>query len=108
MDANPTAAMPTPTFLVLATWTVREGELERVTALLPELAAASRAEPGCRSFDASARLDDPHTIVLVERYETGHAFAEHRETEHYTRLVTGQIVPLLADRRVEFWVANGD
>jgi quinol monooxygenase YgiN len=42
-------------------------------------------------------------VVLLERYVSREAFAEHRETEHFKRLVLDGIVPLLDDRAVELF-----
>ena len=86
---------------VVARYTIAPGNEDEVLALVSRLAEASRAEPGNRSFVAYRRLDDGREIVLLERYASPGAFAEHRESPHFEDLVLGRIVPLLERREVE-------
>jgi quinol monooxygenase YgiN len=39
--------------------------------------------------------------VLLERYASRAAFAEHRETPHFKELMLGQILPKLESRVIE-------
>jgi quinol monooxygenase YgiN len=39
--------------------------------------------------------------VLLERYISPEALAEHRSAPHFTQVLLGQIVPLLESRTVE-------
>ncbi len=87
--------------LVIARHTMKAGSEDEVLALLDQLVAASREEPGNVSYVAYRQLDEPQTYVLLERYASREAFAEHRASEHFTSLVLGRILPLLADRTVE-------
>jgi quinol monooxygenase YgiN len=80
---------------------MKEGEEQTVLALLPRLIEASRAEPGNVAFDAYRKLDEPRTYVLLERYASRQAFADHRESAHFKDLVLGQIAPRLERRVVE-------
>jgi quinol monooxygenase YgiN len=86
---------------VIARYRISAGRQDEVLALLPELAEASRHEPGCASFVIYRRLDDDREVVLLERYVSPEAFAAHRGSAHFTDLVLGRIVPLLDDRHVE-------
>jgi quinol monooxygenase YgiN len=90
-----------PEHQVIAHHTMKEGEERAVLALLPKLIEASRAEPGNVAFDAYRKLDEPRTYVLLERYASRKAFAEHRESAHFKDLVLGQIAPRLERRVVE-------
>lgn len=85
---------------VVARWLARNGEEERVAELLPEIAAASRAEPGCLEYRAVRATDDPRAFVLFEGYADEAALATHRESEHFRTLVVGTAVPLLEERQV--------
>jgi quinol monooxygenase YgiN len=80
---------------------MKEGEEQAVLALLPRLIEASRGEPGNVAFDAYRKLDEPRTYVLLERYASRQAFADHRESAHFKDLVLGQIAPRLERRVVE-------
>jgi quinol monooxygenase YgiN len=95
-----------PELQVIARYTLSAGRAEDVLALLPQLAEASRAEPGNVSFVAYRSLDDPHDVVLLERYASRDAFAAHRESPHFKSLVLEQIAPLLERRVVETYDAG--
>jgi len=83
---------------VAVTWVAREGEEERVRALLEEIAPVVRAEPGCLMYIAHRSVDDPRTFFLYEQYVDEAAFHAHRETEHFQELVLGEAIPLLESR----------
>jgi quinol monooxygenase YgiN len=90
-----------PQLQVIAHHTIAEGNEQAVLAVLPRLIAAARAEPGNVAFDAYRQLDDPRTYVLLERYASRQAFADHRKTAHFKDLVLEQIVPRLENRVIE-------
>src|SRR3569833_189204 len=85
---------------VIARYTISAGKADEVLTLLPQLAEASRAEPGNLAFVVYRRLDDDRQVVLLERYTSREAFAAHRETPHFQDLVLGQIAPRLDSRVV--------
>jgi quinol monooxygenase YgiN len=95
-----------PELQVIARYTLTPGREEEVLALLPQLAEASRAEPGNVSFVAYRAFDDTHDVVLLERYASRDAFAAHRESPHFKSLVLAQIAPLLESRVVETYDAG--
>jgi quinol monooxygenase YgiN len=88
---------------VIARYTISTGKQDEVLALLPQVAEASRAEPGNVSFVVYRELGDDRAIVLLERYASREALAAHRETAHFNELVLGKIVPLLDSRVVELY-----
>jgi quinol monooxygenase YgiN len=90
-----------PELQVIARHTTADGMREAVLAILPELIDASRKEPGNLAFDAYLSMDDPRSYVLLERYSSRTAFAEHRDSPHFKELMLGQILPKLASRVVE-------
>jgi quinol monooxygenase YgiN len=92
--------------MVIARYEIAPGNEAAVHALLPELAEASRGEPGCLAFDAFVGIDDPRRVALLERYVSREAFAAHRETEHFQRLVVDGYVPLLSSRTIEEYEAG--
>ncbi|GAA2786755.1 putative quinol monooxygenase [Streptomyces showdoensis] len=85
---------------VVARWLARTGEDERVAELLPEISAASRAEPGCLEYRAVRATENRREFVLFEGYADEAALAAHRESEHFRTLVVGTAVPLLEERQV--------
>jgi quinol monooxygenase YgiN len=86
---------------VIARHTISPGNEDRVHELLPQLITAARSEPGNLAFDAYSALGDPTNYVLLERYTSRAAFAEHRETAHFKDIMLGQILPLLSHRVIE-------
>lgn len=91
-----------PELHVVARHTMTAGKESEVLALLPELIAAARTEPGNLSFEAFREIGgDGRTYVLLERYASRQAFAEHRETKHFKDIVLAQIVPRLESRIIE-------
>jgi quinol monooxygenase YgiN len=88
---------------VIARYTLSAGHEQEVLELLPELAEASRSEPGNVSFVVYRQLGDDREIVLLERYASRDALAAHRETDHFKDLVLGRIVPRLESRVVELY-----
>jgi quinol monooxygenase YgiN len=86
------------TYVIIARWRPRDGERERVEAILRELAKEARTEPGNLQFIVNRSLDDPSEFLLYEQYASEHAFRDHQQTAHFKRLVLEQAVPLLAHR----------
>jgi quinol monooxygenase YgiN len=86
---------------VIARHTIASGNEDQVYALLPKLIAGARSEPGNLAFDAYSALGDSSNYVLLERYTSREAFAEHRETVHFKEIMLGKILPLLANRVIE-------
>jgi quinol monooxygenase YgiN len=86
---------------VIARHTIAFGNEDRVYELLPQLITASRSEPGNLAFDAYSALGDPHNYVLLERYTSRAAFADHRASAHFKAIMLGQILPLLSNRVIE-------
>lgn len=72
-----------------------------VLTLLAEVAALSRAEEGNLAYRYFQKADEQQVICLFETYRDAQALEAHRNSEHFKTLVLGQIVPMLADRKVE-------
>jgi quinol monooxygenase YgiN len=94
--------------VIVARWRAREGEEDKIAAVLRALAPKTRAEPGNISFSVHRAKDDPNEILLYEVYESEEAFKTHRETEHFKTYVLGQAVPSLALREVRAYNVDGD
>ncbi|MCD2440719.1 antibiotic biosynthesis monooxygenase [Agromyces sp. SYSU K20354] len=97
--------MPAPCFQVIARYHPLEGRTDAVLELLGELAAASRAEPANQAYEFYRGVERPDEIVILERYDDEAGFAAHRESEHFQRIGVGRIIPMLADRVIERYVA---
>ena len=87
------------TYVVVARWRAKAGSEERVRAVLDELTAATRAEPGCLGYAPHRSAEDPRDFLLVERYADEDAFRAHVDSEHFRRLVRDEAVPNLLEAR---------
>jgi quinol monooxygenase YgiN len=70
------------------------GRMAELDALLAELAAGSRDEPGCRAFRVLA-ADTAGELVLLAEYADEDSLRTHYATPHYRRY-REQVGPLLA------------
>jgi quinol monooxygenase YgiN len=86
------------TLAVAVTWHARPGTEDRVLAILTEMSALTRAEPGCLIYQPHRSLDAPGTFFIYERFVDEAAFNAHLEGEQYRRLVLDEAVALLEHR----------
>ena len=84
----------------IARWRIKASELSRLVAMLPELAEKTRGEPGNLLYTVYQSTSDPRDIFIHEQYADEAAADAHRQSEHYQRIVTGEIVPHLELRDV--------
>jgi quinol monooxygenase YgiN len=89
--------------VLVARWVAREGDEERVVALLEELAPLSRAESGCLHNQPCRDRDDPRRFLIFEVYADDDALRAHSESAHFQRLVLDAAVPLLEGRDRAFY-----
>jgi quinol monooxygenase YgiN len=90
-----------PQVQLIARHTITPGRENEVFTLLSEFIDAARAEPGNLGVDAYRKVGDRWSYVLLERYASREALAEHRSAAHYIRLLHVQIMPLLDCRALE-------
>jgi quinol monooxygenase YgiN len=87
--------------VLIARHTMKPGTEQQVLPLVKELVQAARTEPGTLAFDAYRSMEDPDSYVLLERYASREALAEHRASPQFNEIVLQRLVPLLADRTLE-------
>jgi quinol monooxygenase YgiN len=93
--------------MVVATYTAKPDTADSVAELLPQLAAASRTEPGNISYSVARSLEEPHVFTIVEVYDDADAFTAHRESAHFASIGKEQIIPLLESRAVVGYEGDG-
>ena len=76
----------------------RPGTGDELAEAFAEVARPSREEPGCELYLAARSQEDPDHFLLYEHYRDAAAHAEHRETEHFKRIVEGRVMPLVERR----------
>jgi quinol monooxygenase YgiN len=90
-------------YVLIARMTAREGEEDRALALLEQLAAGSRAEPGNVHYIPHRDPENPRTFMIYEQYRDKSAFEEHGQTEHFKTLAAGELFPLMEERSRTFY-----
>jgi quinol monooxygenase YgiN len=83
-------------YVIVARWRPRDGEREKIEAILRELVRKVRKEPGNLQFVAQRANDNPDEFLLYEQYASEQAFRDHQQTPHFKTLVLERAVPLLA------------
>ena len=96
-------------YVVSAKWRAKEGKEDRLLAVIQEMTAPSRAEPGNVFYQAQRSVEDPRLFSLYEQYVDEAGYQAHQDSEHFTRLVKEEAIPdLLEDRSREFYETIGD
>lgn len=72
-----------------------------IAEILRQLAVASRQEEGVHVFIPHQLKDDPDTVIIYEQYRDEKAYAQHRETPHFKKYVTGGIYQKMRERSIE-------
>ena len=91
-------------FVVVARYVT--AQRDRVVELLGPMAEASRREPGCLRYTVHTGIEDD-VVVIVEEYDSEADFTAHCASEHFARIVLGEVVPLLSERQVTRCVPAG-
>ena len=96
-------------YVVAAHWRAKEGEEDRLAAVVEEMLEPSRAEPGTVFYQAQRSIDDPRLFFLYEQYVDEAAYEAHMDSPHFTRLVKEYAIPeLLEDRQRSFYTTFVD
>ena len=69
--------------LIVVKQPVRAKYADDFPNLIADFTNASRAEPGCVSFDWYRSADDPNLYVLIEIFKDEAAGQAHVESEHF-------------------------
>jgi quinol monooxygenase YgiN len=86
--------------IILVKWKIKESETVRILKRLPELVEQSRKEKGNMTYSIYQAEKDFNDLILHEQYIDAAAAESHRQSEHYQRIVVGEIIPHLATREV--------
>ncbi len=87
-------------YVIAATYLVREGEADAVRAVLEAMVPLTRAEPGCLEYRAHASVEDPNVFFLFEEYADEQGYQAHAGSAHFERLIKGEAWPRLESRSV--------
>jgi len=73
--------------VVVARFHAREGRETAVAQAIAEVAAPTKAEPGCRYYGAYRSKRDPRLFFIVSRWSGEAAFERHAELPHTVRFL---------------------
>jgi autoinducer 2-degrading protein len=90
-------------FVVAAQYYTHLGKEERVAAVLREMLAISRAEPGCALYVVNRSIEDPRKFLLYEQYYDRSGYEAHMATEPFKQKILGTVLPMLETRVREFY-----
>jgi len=90
-------------FVLVVRMKVAEGNEDRVAEIIPELARASRDEPGCDLYIPCRDVDDSRSYLFFEQYRDTAAFEAHGASEHFQRLAAGEMFGLMESRERTFY-----
>jgi len=85
-------------FVVIARYTARGGQEDRVAAALAKMVEPTRAEPGNVDYQVMRDPSQSGIFMLFERYTGEDAFAAHAASEHFGTWLKGEVLPNLAER----------
>ncbi len=68
--------------IVHGTFPVKREHREEAHKLMKKMSVATRAEPGCISYEFFVGLSDPDTLLLYQEWESVEALQDHFETPH--------------------------
>lgn len=72
--------------VVVAVAKCKQGEADRMGAVMAEVAAASHEEEGCLTYALHVAKDDPNRLVVVERWASQEALDHHFTLPHVQRV----------------------
>ena len=84
--------------IVHGTFPIKADQREVAIELSRKMAAATREEPGCISYDFYVGLSDPNMLLLFQEWEDMESLMEHFKTEHMEAFL--QDLPDLLDGEV--------
>ena len=72
------------TLRVVARISVRPDKLDETLDAFTALVAATRAEPGCISYELLQNIAAPHELTVVEEWADAESLEAHFATDHFT------------------------
>ena len=84
--------------LVVAQWEAKEGQADKVAAILDQFLPEAQKDPGAKLFLISRARENPAQFLFYELFEDEAAFEAHQQTPHFKALIVGEGVPRLNKR----------
>ena len=88
---------------VAVTYVILSGHEDEAVRLFGLLTEATRAEPGCRMYQAHRSVGDARKFFLYEQYDDQAALDSHRAAPHFDRYVKDGLFTILENRLPELY-----
>jgi quinol monooxygenase YgiN len=98
VDKNVKEAVEHGGLLIVAQWEAREGEADKVAAILDRFLPEAQREEGAKLFLISRAKENPAQFLFYELFRDEAAFKAHQESAHFKTYIASQALPLLAKR----------
>ena len=98
VDKKVSEAVENGGLLVVAQWEAREGEADKVAAILDRFLPEAQREEGAKLFLISRARENPAQFLFYELFRDEAAFKAHQESAHFKTYIAQQALPLLAKR----------
>ena len=84
--------------LVVAQWEAKEGQADKVAAILDDFLPEAQKDPGAKLFLIGRNKDNPAQFLFYELFRDEAAFKAHQDSAHFKTHIAGEALPLLAKR----------
>jgi quinol monooxygenase YgiN len=84
--------------LVVAQWEAKEGQADKVAAILDSFLPEAQKDPGAKLFLIGRNKDNPAQFLFYELFRDEAALKAHQESGYFKTYIAGQALPLLAKR----------
>ena len=84
--------------LVVAQWEAKEGQADKVAAILDGFLPEAQKDPGAKLFLIGRNKDNPAQFLFYELFRDEAALKAHQESGYFKTYIAGQALPLLAKR----------
>ena len=91
-------AINTSGLLVVAQWEAKEGQADKVAAILDGFLPEAQKDPGTKLFLIGRGKDNPAQFLFYELFQDEAAFKAHAESAYFKTYIAEQALPLLAKR----------
>lgn len=91
-------AINTSGLLVVAQWEAKEGQADKVAAILGSFLPEAQKDPGTKLFLIGRGKDNPAQFLFYELFQDEAAFKAHSESAYFKTYIAEQALPLLAKR----------
>ena len=88
-------------------YVIKIGHEDDAVRIFGPLTQATRAEPGCRMYQAHRSIADARRFFLYEQYDDQAAVDAHRASKHFETYVKNGLFPILETRNPEFYEPIG-